>query len=250
MSQFAGTQQLVMVPKDLKECLKILPKELVIEIFAYVDMKIILMLTEQFHPVILRCLKIERHRQNKPFASFFMDLSKASLIRLILSTDEINKKMLMQAYVGHKRKLIESENKAKLKSQMQKELFKTIHVGDIIMTIHQDCYLITKKFPGSFKGRYVNITTSSIEEHGCPTLIIPRGGIEYKIFKHQLFIQELERFSVISDGKCKILEIIKTHDTLFVENRLAAEVLGMIPKEDLVRDIAAYYTDRGLNYQN
>ena len=247
MSQFAGTRQLVTVPKDLKECLKILPKELVIEIFAFVDMKIVLMLTEQFLPVILRCLKIERHRQNKPFATFFLALSKESLIRLILSTNEINKKMLMQAYVGHKRKLIETANKAKLKSQMQKELFNTIHVGDIIMTIHHDCYIITKKFPGSFKGRYVNMSTAFMAEHGVPTLIIPARGIEYKVFKHQLFIQELERFSVIAEAKYKMLEVMNAQPILRVENRLGGELLGMIPKETLVRDIAEYYTIRGLN---
>ena len=95
MSQFAGT--VCVQAKDLKECLRILPKELSIEIFSYLNMGIILTLYDQFKPIILDCLKKERYQQKKPFSSFFYDLSKKELIRMILETESINKKMIMKA---------------------------------------------------------------------------------------------------------------------------------------------------------
>ena len=248
MSQFAGTQQLVIVPKDLKECLKILPKEMAIEIFSYLEMGVILTLYDQFLPVILKCLKTERMRQKKTFASFFQELPKQDLIRLILSTASINKKMLMQAFYAHKRKLIETANKAKLKSEMQHELFKTIKVGDIIMNVHHNLYIITKKFAGSFKGRYVNISTAFEAEHGAPTVIIPPRGIEYKVFRHQLFIKQLERYSVISEGKLHMLFQVNQQPILRIENRIGGEVLGLIQRENVVEAISAYYIERDLNH--
>jgi len=243
MSQFAGT--VCVQAKDLKDYLKILPKELTIEIFSYLNMGIILTLYDQFKPIILKCLKRERYQQRKPFASFFNDLSKQELIRLILETESINKMMIMNAYGCHRRELIKKQNLQKIKEEMQKVLLGTLKVGDVVMTSGTwtltSTYLIIKKCKKSVRGIFAYVYLPR-HEGDFYTLVIPPRQILHTIGSARFYIYDLEKTSVIKEAHYKNCKAVNSSSFVHVLNRVGGNIhVGTFPTGEAVAEIDKYY---------
>ena len=244
MSQFAGT--VCVQAKDLKECLRILPKELSIEIFSYLNMGIILTLYDQFKPIILVCLKKERAQQKKPFSSFFYDLSKKELINMILETESINKKMIMKAYRQHRQKLIETQQLKKIEAEMQRVLFTTLEVGNVVMSSEKSTYcnkyLIIKRCKKSFRAIHVSIRLPE-DEYDVYTLIIPPRKCIHTIPITRLYIHDNvvnpQSYHWNNIKHCKAV-----NRTAFVRivNMYGGNVdVGTFPRADAVGEIEKYY---------
>jgi hypothetical protein len=246
MSQFAGT--VCVQAKDLKECLRILPKELSIEIFSYLNMGIILTLYDQFKPIILDCLKKERAQQKKPFSSFFYDLSKKELINMILETESINKKMIMKAYFQHRQKLIETQQLKKIEAEMQRVLFETLQVENVLQTtdkctyLNTNTYLIIKRCKKSFRAINVSIR-SPADESDLYTLIIPPRKRIHTIPITRLYIHDNvvnpQSYHWNNIKHCKAV-----NKTAFVRivNMYGGNVhVGTFPRADAVGEIEKYY---------
>jgi hypothetical protein len=245
MSQFAGT--VCVQAKDLKECLRILPKDLSIEIFSYLNMGIILTLYDQFKPIILDCLKKERCQQQKPFSSFFYDLSKKELIRMILETESINKSMIMKAYGKHRRELIKTQQLKKIEAEMQQVLFTTLEVGNVFLTTEKSryCnkYLIIKRCKKSFRAIHVSIRLPE-DEYDVYTLIIPPRKCIYTIPITRLYIDD----NVVNQQNYhwnNIKHCNAVNKTAFVRilNMHGGNVhVGTFPRGDAVEEIEKYYS--------
>ena len=249
MSIFAGTVKTVVVPLSLKECLRMIPKELAIEIFSYLEMNIILELGVQFKPIILNCLKeaytmSPGHRVSKSAIDVFVGhYSTSQLITYVLQDTPVHKHYIMRCFEKYQRELREIAEKKIFQKQKQEQLFAELNVGDILFhKQRQCCYLINKKNKASFEAMYIDIEFDGTQEIPT-TLIISPILVSYRILKHNLFVRSTFEKKRTPANHLRFFRCVQSRQQhmFHVYNQIDNEIIGTFPREELEPQIINYY---------
>lgn len=142
----------VQVPIDLSidECFQLLPTELIVEIFKYLNMGIILSLFEEKKKVILYCIQLERFDRGKGFClpSILHDYENKELIDLIITSKSINQKYIMRHFIDYKRREKQEIERKRIETERKETEFQQLKPGDFIVfqkkSKYDICIIISK----------------------------------------------------------------------------------------------------------
>ena len=241
MSRFAGSVQTVRVDIPLKECLLLIPKELVIEIFSYLEMGIILDLGSRDKTIILQCIKYAFKLHRIPvhvFDIIYRNLDVSMIISHVLKLCPRFKILIMKQYIEWKVAYHEAFIRKKKELILQDEIFANIKVSDFVFhKYHHYTCLVVKKCKKSLKCIYIRF----VERYQEIVIHIDlRMGYD-RFLKSSLFVNETKSEPLNSAHiiRYQLYEMAKTYDSFDVYSK--NQHVGHFMKEDLAKEIVDYY---------
>jgi len=243
MSRFAGSLCTVDIP--IIQCLTMIPKELVMEIFSYLEMGIILDFGSCNKNIILNCIKDAFRTHRIPAYAFDMiyrECNTSMIIQHVLELSPRLKNLIMRKYVDrkiHDRKSLERQTR---ESQMQDEMFANIKKGDFVF--HKKTHssgLVMQKSKSSVK--VIFIQHKQLNGNSDITIVIPPRLCYYRILKSSLFIYDTieEPLKQFCETRFTLHCMAVGFDSFDVYNKIYDDHVGHFPRSRLVDEIMDYY---------